>query len=103
MSEAVDARLATLAARFRERAMADWAALSEIAADLDRGKAAGHGQSVQQIAHRLAGAGGTFGYPGISAMAAELEELVATCSNGKGLTEGCRSLIREIERGLKGR
>jgi HPt (histidine-containing phosphotransfer) domain-containing protein len=97
----LDARLTALAARFRERALVDRTALSEIAALLEqRDDAAARREEVQQIAHRLAGAGGTFGYPEISASAAELDDLAASHPNGERLADGCLSLVREIDRAV---
>ncbi len=101
MREPPQARLAELSERFRQRAIVDRTALSEIAAVLEKDTAVGvDPDDIQRIAHRLAGAGGTFGFPGISACAAELEMLASTTTSPEELAAGCMSLALEIDRAL---
>ena len=101
MRDSPQARLAELRERFRQRAIVDRTALSELASSLDKNAAVDvHAEDVRRIAHRLAGAGGTFGFPGISACAAELETLVSTSTSPEELAAGCTTLVLEIDRVL---
>ena len=64
---AFDERMAALRQRFLARAAADRAALIEARLNADRA-------AICRIAHGLAGAAGTFGYPELSAAALRVEE-----------------------------
>jgi HPt (histidine-containing phosphotransfer) domain-containing protein len=99
MSETATAKLAALTDRFRQRALAERDELSQLAALFDRGEAMPSDRdNVQRIAHRLAGAGGTFGFPRISACAAELDTLATNAPTGHRLAESCRAVVIEIDR-----
>lgn len=67
MTNAFDERMAALRARFIARAAADRAALAEAGQ-------AGDDAEIRRIAHGLAGAAGTFGFPEVSAAALRVEE-----------------------------
>ena len=99
MSDGLADRLGALRQRFRDRATTESEALENIATDLERGASAARLQAeIRRIAHSLAGAGGTFGFAGISARAAELEEFVSDVPDSLELADVCRALVKEIRR-----
>jgi HPt (histidine-containing phosphotransfer) domain-containing protein len=65
------ARMAALRARFAERCGAR-------RGDLEAALHSGDAERVERIAHELAGNGGLFGYPELSRLAQELEEVART-------------------------
>ena len=66
MSQSIDQRVEQLRLRFRSRARDEHGLLAAALAAGDLGE-------LRRLAHSLSGAGGIFGYPGISALAAALE------------------------------
>ena len=99
MSELFDEKLDSLKRRFFERAIAASATLEALAKELESSSGSEElKEQVSQIAHKLAGAGGTFGYSGISACASELEEFTAGIPNPLELASACRELAEEIRR-----
>ncbi len=98
MSDSFEDRLRELRERFRERALADTAAIEGMAEDLRTGAGPSDlAAQLRQIAHRLAGAGGTFGFAEISARASELEDLLEGHGDGE-LVERCQALVSEIRK-----
>jgi HPt (histidine-containing phosphotransfer) domain-containing protein len=99
MSEQFDEQLGSLKRRFFERAVAASNTLDALAKELESSSGSEDlKEQVSQIAHRLAGSGGTFGYAGISACASELEEFTAGIPNPVELASACRELAEEIRR-----
>jgi HPt (histidine-containing phosphotransfer) domain-containing protein len=99
MSEQFDEKLGSLKRRFFDRAIAASDTLDALAKELEiSSECENLKEQVSQIAHRLSGAGGTFGYPGISACASELEEFTAGIPNPVELASACRELVEEIRR-----
>lgn len=99
MSDSFEDRLRELRERFRERALADTAAIEGMAEDLRTGAGPSDlAAQLRQIAHRLAGAGGTFGFAAISARASELEELLLEGHGDEELVERCHALVSEIRK-----
>ena len=99
MSQTFDERLDELRERFRERAIADTATIEGMAEEIRAGHApSGLAAELRQIVHRLAGAGGTFGFAEISARASELEELLLEQSADAEVVERCRALVSEIRK-----
>lgn len=62
--EDLEARLARLKRRFLDRCREDLAVVRSPA----------DAEALRTVLHRLAGAGGTFGYPGLSRLAAQAED-----------------------------
>jgi HPt (histidine-containing phosphotransfer) domain-containing protein len=101
LNDIFDDRLVALRQRFRDRAAAQSAVLEGIVSDLEGGvPRAQLGAGIRRIAHSLAGAGATFGFPGIGACAAELDEFVSDAPDSPELAGACRALIAEIRRSL---
>lgn len=99
MNETFDERLDELREKFRERAIAESTTIEGMAAELRAGLApSGLAAELRQIAHRLAGAGGTFGFAEISARATELEDLLAEQSADAEVAESCLALVTEIRK-----
>lgn len=99
MSEQFDEKLGALKRRFLERAIASSNTLDALAKELESSSDPEDlKEQVSEIAHRLAGSGGTFGYAGISACAFELEEFTAGIPNPVDLAAACRELAEEIRR-----
>ncbi len=99
MNETFEERLAALRQRFRRRAVAESEVLERIVSELESGMpGVGLQAEICRIAHGLAGAGGTFGFAGISACAAELDDFVSDLPDSPELAGACRSLISEIRR-----
>ena len=76
--------------RFVERSRADRVALSTAFDADDRGE-------LRRLAHSLSGAGGLFGFPQISARAAELEHAVDRNEPRDRLLDHLRALLDEID------
>jgi diguanylate cyclase (GGDEF)-like protein len=95
MIDSFDDRLRTLLLRFQTRAATDAVTLGELSARLEQGPSS-KGQ-IQHISHRLAGAGGTFGYSDLSTRAAELGALVIGSATSSDVAIACRALIAEIK------
>ena len=99
MSDGAEARFAALKRRFRDRTTTDSEALERIAADLERGEpAAPLVAEIRRISHSLSGAGGIFGFAGISMCAAELEAFALDAPDLSELADACRVLVGEIRR-----
>jgi chemotaxis protein histidine kinase CheA len=99
VSDTFDDRLAALRQRFRDRATAESLALEGIVSDLESGAPGALLQAeIRRIAHSLAGAGGTFGFSGISESAARLDEFAFDRPDSPELPGACRTLISEIKR-----
>jgi len=100
MSTDFDCRLAVLRARFLERAGTESEALDAIAARIEGGAPEAEARPlILKIAHRLAGASGTFGFSGIGLCAEELQDFVSDVSDPPDLADACRTLAAEIRRG----
>jgi len=101
MTDAFQKRLDLLRDRFRGRMATEQVALQNIVNDLERGGSMDQSQEeIRRIAHGLAGAGGTFGFAGVSTCAAALEEYVLAAPQTAELVEGGRTLVHELERAL---
>ena len=97
MTDAFQTRLNVLRDRFRGRMASERVALQNIVSDLERGGPIDQStEEVRRIAHGLAGAGGTFGFAGVSACAAALEEFVSAPEKAE-LAERCRTLVLELD------
>jgi HPt (histidine-containing phosphotransfer) domain-containing protein len=97
VSQSFEERLEELREKFRERAIVESATIEGMAEELSAGSApAGLAAELRQIAHRLAGAGGTFGFAEISARATELEALLLDQSAGEEVAERCLALVSVI-------
>ncbi len=93
MSGHLDNRLAAMRQAFRERLVADRAALRQLSADPSRR------DELLACVHRLAGSAGTFGAPEISAAADRVEELLLRGDNveaGEALANLAAALDREL-------
>ena len=98
MSDNLGERLAALRKRFLDRATAESGALEAIASELEAGAPGQLARArIQRIAHRLAGAGATFGFAGIGICAGELEEFVSDEPDSPDLADACRTLVAEIK------
>lgn len=80
-----DDRMTQLRARFVARAREDRSALQEVARRGDRAR-------LREIAHSLAGNGGIFGFPEISAAASAVEDALDEDAPGEALDRLCRQL-----------
>lgn len=99
MSDTFEDRLQELRDRFRDRALADTTTIEGMAEDIRNGVGpADLAAQLRQIAHRLAGGGGTFGFAEISARATELEDLLIDHPGDADLTKRCRALVEEIRK-----
>jgi chemotaxis protein histidine kinase CheA len=99
MNGTFEIQLETLRHKFRERAAMQSDTLERLLSDLEGDSIrTGAQKEIQQIAHSLAGAGGTFGFLGISARAAALEDLVSEIFELSAFSSACQSLISEIRR-----
>ena len=83
-----DPLLASLAARFRLRAIGDAERLRAALASSDRA-------TVEAIAHALSGTAGTFGFPAISDHAAALE--LAAETGDEGWADAARPLLAALD------
>ncbi|AXS39853.1 Hpt domain-containing protein [Breoghania sp. L-A4] len=98
-STALEDPLRKLALAFRQQAIADARTLRALGAtahheqnDEARGAAL---SAIQTLAHRLAGRGGTFGFPEISTIASELEVSIdAVLPRHSGLPAGASTVAR---------
>lgn len=88
---AFDARMAQLRARFLDRAREDRARLVSAMAAGDTGE-------IRRIAHSLAGSGGVFGFPEVSACARRVEEKADGPLDTAGLERICRALVDALDR-----
>jgi HPt (histidine-containing phosphotransfer) domain-containing protein len=93
MSSAADP-MEQLRGRFRERLAADRRPLGEASRTGDR-------DALRSICHRIAGAGGMFGYAGLSARASQIECAVDEGVDADGLEAVTRQLLQEIEEALR--
>lgn len=98
MTDNFEGRLAALRTRFLDRATIEAAELEGIASSREAGASGPPQQQIRRIAHRLAGAAGTFGFAAIGARAAELEALVSDVPDSPELADACRALVAEIRR-----
>ena len=99
MTDDFDSRLGVLRNRFLDRARMESEVLDAIAGDIDGGGAGAKvGPLIRGIAHRLAGAGGTFGFAAISLCAAELQDFVSAVPDSPDIADACRALADEIRR-----
>ncbi len=94
-------RLADLRRRFLLRAASDRIALAQLAVILQQGlPGATTRADIRPIVHKLAGAGGTLGYAGVSASAAEMERRLDADTKLAELAACCHALIREIDQAV---
>ncbi len=56
------------------------------------------GGALLKTVHSLAGAGGTFGFPDVSAHASELERLLTEQTDADAARHALRALIEELEK-----
>jgi HPt (histidine-containing phosphotransfer) domain-containing protein len=97
VSPTFEERLEELREKFRERAMVESSTIEGMAAEFRAGVApSGLAAELRQIAHRLAGAGGTFGFAEISARATELEALLLDQSPDARIADHCLALVSVI-------
>jgi HPt (histidine-containing phosphotransfer) domain-containing protein len=66
--------------------------------ELDRMASANDVDGARLLAHRLRGSGGSYGFPQISAAAAELDALARTASSGADWINACRELTAILRR-----
>jgi chemotaxis protein histidine kinase CheA len=98
MKDAFEDRLAALKQQFRVRAMGECETLQRIVVDMARGPPPAQlWEQIRQIAHSLAGAGGTLGFSGISASASVLEDIVSEGRNSSDVIDACQDLIAELK------
>ncbi|MFC3206422.1 Hpt domain-containing protein [Aquamicrobium soli] len=84
--------------RFLARCRDQLAALKAVAGDGRRLSTATEDAALLKTVHSLAGAGGTFGFPTISARASDLETLlIAQEVHDDAARRALQALIREIE------
>lgn len=69
--------------------------------ELEAAWSAGAVADTHRLAHKLAGTAGTFGAAGVSALARELEYLLAPSREGAALDESTREEARAILRQLR--
>jgi chemotaxis protein histidine kinase CheA len=97
MNTVFEDQLEALTRRFVHRAMNQLRTLEGIVFELENGASAeGLGTQVREIAHSLAGAGGTFGFSKLSACASDLMESEETLFRAPTLIGACRVLVVEI-------
>jgi len=97
MTETFEQRLEQMKLRFRARAAAEAIVLQTIVSDLDNGAPASPLRAdIKRIAHRLAGAAGTFGFAGISSGAIDLETLASDGCESDRLAAACCRLVQDI-------
>jgi HPt (histidine-containing phosphotransfer) domain-containing protein len=97
VNDVFESQLATLRRRFVDRAMTQSRTLEGIVSDLEKGASAlAFEAGVREIAHSLAGAGGTFGFSRLSALATSLMESHETPYSAPKLISACRALVTEI-------
>ncbi|WP_246800793.1 Hpt domain-containing protein [Mesorhizobium amorphae] len=75
--------------------------LAELKAAREGGSLPGSDDPLVKLAHSLAGAAGTFGFPEISARASALETLLVEQAEAGAAAAALDALIAEIERTLK--
>jgi HPt (histidine-containing phosphotransfer) domain-containing protein len=95
MSTAADP-MEQLRGRFRDRLAADCAPLNEALQTGDR-------EGLRAVCHRIAGAGGMFGYPALSDRASEIECAVDEGADADRLEALTRQLLSEIDAELRSR
>ena len=83
------AKIAELAARFCERAATERLAIADALADEDRTR-------IADLAHKLAGNAGMFGYPEIGEAALQLEEAAEGGSDMTNSAERLLALLRAL-------
>lgn len=99
MNVTFESQLAGLRRRFCDRAITQSQVLEGLAGDLDGGAPPARLEvEVREIAHSLAGAGGTFGFSALSAHATGLLESRQRLSSAPELANACRALAIEIRR-----
>jgi hypothetical protein len=99
VSDSFEAQIATIRHRFIDRATIQSARLEGIAYELDDGGVLSELRAeIRSIAHSLAGAGGTFGFLEISALASELDEFARLLPKPFEVAGACRALVLEIRR-----
>jgi HPt (histidine-containing phosphotransfer) domain-containing protein len=86
--------------RFLVRAARDASRLEDLLPRLPDGRSDGIASAIEQLAHGLAGAGGSFGFPDISTLAGIAEAQARRLSAGDGdparLEAACRDLLRAL-------
>lgn len=87
---AFEDRFAELRAKFAERSLSDRDRLKAAFDHNDR-------EGLKQIAHSLAGNGGLFGYPQVSAAGLALEEAIDNGVDGEALGAAVRNLVAELD------
>jgi chemotaxis protein histidine kinase CheA len=98
MNDAFGGRLAALKQRFRDRATRECDVLQRIVVDMAAGAPGAQlRKEIRRIAHSLAGAGGTLGFPGISACASVLEDIVSEGHSSPDVVNACQALISELK------
>jgi chemotaxis protein histidine kinase CheA len=99
VSDSFDVQLSGLRRRFWDRAIGQCADLEKIVSELEHGGDSTRlGAKFREIAHSLAGAGGTFGFAELSALAGESDEFARGSPGAVALARACRALISGIQR-----
>lgn len=100
-NDALDTQLAGLRERFRARALDDARRLDDLAAGLEGSdRQAIDREPIRAIAHRLAGAAGTFGFADLTGPAAELELLTLGDPRAADLAGAGRGLAMRIRQSM---
>lgn len=94
MTGAGKERLAALRGRFADRLARDADRIGQLIGPASRGDAAAR-KSIHEIAHRMAGASGSFGFGEVGLRAAELEEAVSR--GGARVRSAADDLIATLE------
>lgn len=99
MTHAPSVQRALLALReaYREKLPSRLAELRE-AVDALRGGGDVHWQRARLLAHRLHGTGGSYGFEDISALGAELEQLLETGQDDPSFWAAAQSCLAELEK-----
>ncbi|MEX1180557.1 MAG: Hpt domain-containing protein [Cucumibacter sp.] len=94
---AADAAIADLRRRFRQRAFEDAAEIERLAEGLEAAAPdVGTREYVRRVAHKLAGAAGTFGFASIGDCAAQLEDMAVSPETDAEVAEACRTVAVQI-------
>jgi histidine phosphotransfer protein HptB len=76
--------------------------LPERVVALEQAAAAADWQTLATLAHQLKGSGGGYGYPGITASAAQVERLAKAQDQTQLLTQSLQELVRLCQRAVAG-
>jgi HPt (histidine-containing phosphotransfer) domain-containing protein len=96
----IEIRLARLREQFMVRVITHLATLDDLADRLDAAGTAADREESRWIAHSLAGAGGTFGFPVVSRHAGDLEDYLATGPENAALAARLRTTVAAIRQDM---